>query len=141
MFHPFRFFSRTPPTNVPIAFWDHFGATRVVIVLLISGVYLYWSVVLLLLVVSPPQVLHMRGAFKILSVAGSLVVIRLGPYLYKKSKMTYCKWIMTQEYEICYRCGYRLRSLPERYHCPECGTEFSKKALAAMWNDWRTSDK
>lgn len=37
------------------------------------------------------------------------------------------------KYRLCTKCKYRLDGLPERGHCPECGTSYAVADLMAYW--------
>lgn len=50
------------------------------------------------------------------------------------------KNVLANEFRICINCGYRLRNLPARHRCPECGTQYDAIELERKWRDWFSRD-
>jgi len=76
-------------------------------------------------------------AMVLLSMAVYLVIILLcaAPSFLRMRKL--CYRLKEAEFRICAECGFDLRTLPDKYQCPECGTDYDYEILTKQWKEWR----
>ena len=44
--------------------------------------------------------------------------------------------VSDSEFRVCTVCGFDLRTLPDQYQCPECGTAYDYETLTKQWKEW-----
>lgn len=44
--------------------------------------------------------------------------------------------VISLQYEVCLKCGYKLIGLPDIGRCPECGSQYDKAQLREDWQSW-----
>ena len=48
-----------------------------------------------------------------------------------------CRRLKEADFRICTGCGFDLRTLPDEYHCPECGLAYEYEIIRKQWKEWR----
>ena len=125
-------------------------------------------------IVTPPAVRHWPGAFAIFSfgpaiavlvaglfdsrivfdvmtshnglvyVPGYLVWIGLWVVVMKWRERRLVRRVIESDRQVCPRCTYDLRGLPNEHKCPECGSTFELEVVRSTWLHWwpvaRSSD-
>lgn len=61
-----------------------------------------------------------------------LIISKMG----RRARIALAREVLEREGAVCFECGYCLKSLPDKYTCPECGTSYEKTALQARWLEW-----
>jgi len=64
-----------------------------------------------------------------------IILIFAAPSFLRVRKL--CTRLQKAEFRICTECGFDLRTLPDKYKCPECGTEYDYEILTKQWKEWR----
>ena len=136
-----RSFTGRRPEGLPGAYWDFLTSSRAPIVLF----FRWWSVLLLLLIVTQLAFMALALAIGWRSIMGDLMnllpvlVLVLNPYFIGgRVKMRFARELFAHQGRMCLECGYLLEGLPDAHTCPECGEAFEIAELRAAWLYWLT---
>jgi hypothetical protein len=139
--HPrvFRYLKENPPDEMPSAAWQALrNPPWPVYVALIAPV----PAVCILI----PLSIKLKNAAGGASPAGSYAIgmlwfvvifgfaaLRSAPI---RRRRRLCERAEAANYELCLECGYELQGLPEIHQCPECGADYDKVKVRAVWQEW-----
>ncbi len=101
--------------------------TNLLPVLLITGVWIAW---LLIYANNSIAIIMLSMAVYII-----IVLVFAAPSFLRVIKL--CRRLTDAEFRICTECGFDLRTLPDSYQCPECGSAYDYEILKKQWKEWR----
>lgn len=125
------------PSNVPRAFWKSLTWT-IMLARITGALFMAAGLVCCIGILVPSGKPMGIFGFNGIRIISALAVVHFTVYAYgvRIARGRFAKHLQSNDYRVCFECGYLLTGLSDSCDCPECGAFSSLLETRKRWSVW-----